>query len=319
MRNVSNKRGVVTIALGKPRFIEMAKWLGMSLRLNAPDLPAAVLTDSSDPELSTLFTHVVPYRPEMGKYMEPKFHLDRFSPFDESFYTDSDCLVLNDLGAFFDVFKGHYFGIPGWRYLSRDDSDAAVDVPFVLDHFGIEALPKFNGGCYYFRRCAEATAFFDTARKLLADAETLRIGFYPGGGFSDEPLFALALALHGLRLTPTGTRGAWTPLNSRGPIHLDVLAGTCHFWKEGVVVHPDIVHFPAGYRECYAYPREVWKLKRQFGSTVPPFAERANTFVKSMAWRMMLEAKNQAKRVLRPSERRLSGKLAQTLNPSPQK
>jgi hypothetical protein len=263
------KRGIITMAFGKPQFIEMAKWLGMSLRHNAPNLESAILTDSSDPELANLFTHVIPHRPEMGNNVEPKFHLDRFSPFEESFYIDTDCLVLNDLSAFFDMFKGEYFGIPGWRYLSREDRDGNVDVSFVLEHFGIEALPKFNGGCYYLRVCPETTAFFDTARKLLAEAESLRIGFYPGGGFADEPLFALALALHQSRLTPTGTQGAWTPLNSRGPIHLDVLAGKCHFWKEGVTVHPDIIHFPGGYRKCYAYSREVWRLKSHFGKAIP--------------------------------------------------
>jgi hypothetical protein len=77
--------GVVTMAFGKPQFIEMAKWFGMSMRLNAPDVPAAVLTDSTDPELASLFTHVVPHKPEMGNYMEPKFHLDRSVPLMRAF------------------------------------------------------------------------------------------------------------------------------------------------------------------------------------------------------------------------------------------
>jgi hypothetical protein len=108
--------------------------------------------------------------------------------------------------------------------------------------------------------------------------------------------------LHGLRLTPTGLRGPWTPISSRGPIHFDVLGGKCHFWKEGVTVWPDIIHFPAGYRECYAYPREVWKLKRHFGKPIPPIGERVMTFAKAMAWRVKREARDRARRILRPSE-----------------
>jgi len=296
---VTSNTGVLTIALGKTRFIEMAKWLALSLRVNAPNLQTAVLTDSSDPELAALFTHVIPYKPEMGKHVEPKLHLDRISPFDESLFIDSDCLAVTNLSALFALFKNQYFAIPGWRYLSRDDRDGNIDVPFVLDHFGIPDLPKFNGGCYYFRRCTETTAFFDTVRQLLADAENLRVGSYPGGGFPDEPLFALALALHGLRLTPTGTIGPWTPIDSRGPIHLDVLRGTCHFRKQGVRVYPDIIHFPDGYRECYAYPREVWKLKKHFGKAIPPLGERAKIFMGAMAWRVERDARDCAKRILR--------------------
>jgi hypothetical protein len=235
--------------------------------------------------------------------MEPKFHLDKFTPFEESFYVDSDCLAVTNLSAFFDLFHGQSFGIPGWRYLTREDRDAAVNLPLVLDHFGLKNLPKFNGGCYYLRRCEETTAFFKTARELLADAGKLKIGFYPGGGFSDEPLFALALALHGLKLTSTGIIGAWTPISSRGPVHLDILAGKCRFWKEGVILHPDIIHFPAGYRECYAYPREVWKLKQHFGKAIPPASHRAQTLATAIAWRAKRELRVIAKGILRPTKR----------------
>lgn len=301
-RETGRERGVITIAIGAPSFIEMAKWFAMSLRLNAPELPTAILTDSSDPELPELFTHVIPHTPEMGRKMEPKFHLDRLTPFDEALYVDADCLVLNDLTAFFEMFQGQYFAIPGWRYLSPQDSDGAVDVPFVLEHFGIDALAKFNGGCYYLRRGPQLTAFFDTARRLFANAESLRIGDYREGGFSDEPLFAIALALHGLRLTPTGTAGAWTPLDTRGRIELDVAAGRCSFCKQGTMVYPDIVHFPGGYRECYAYHREVWRLKKYFGYATPAFHERARTFIRAMAWAASRQLRDQVRYILRPQE-----------------
>ncbi len=300
---VNNRgRGIITLAFGAPTYIEMAKWLGMSIRLNAPGTPSAVLTDSSDPELFDLYTHVIPHRPELGNFMEPKFYLDRFSPFDESLYIDTDCLVVNDLSALWARFSGQYFAIPGWRYLLRGDRDLAVDVPFVLDHFGIDTLPKFNGGCYYLRRGSETTAFFDTARCLFANAKELRIGYFREGGFSDEPLFALALALHGLHLTSTGTFGPWTPLNSTGPIHLDVFKKQCSFRKEGVTVYPDIVHFPGDYRACYAYHREVWRLKRHFGYPTQPLRQRAKTFIKGASWDLTRRIRDKATSILRPAE-----------------
>jgi hypothetical protein len=299
-------RGIVTMAFGKQPYIEMAKWLAMSIKLNAPDLESAVLTDSTDPELAELYTHVIPHEPYMGSQMEPKFHLDRFTPFEESFYIDTDCLVLNNLDAMWAAFQGQYFGIPGWRYLTASDVDQAVDVPFVLDRYQLTSLPKFNGGCYYFRSGEETTRFFDTARDLFTRAAELRIGFFRDGGFSDEPLFALALALHGLKLTSLGVRGPWTPLQSRGAIHLDVFAQECSFLKEGITVYPDLVHFPGGYRECYAYHREVWKLQRHFGRPTPPLIARSSTQATGILWSARRGTRNYAKAILRPRERRMA-------------
>lgn len=297
---VSNtaSRGIVTIAMGAQPYIEMAKSFGMSIRLNAPDTPSAVLTDSEDPELKEFYTHVIPHSPEMGTRMEPKFYLDRFSPFDENLYIDTDCLVVNDLARFWDYFAGQYFAIPGWRYLSKQDRDAAVDVGFVLDKFGLDRLAKFNGGCYYYRKSSETTAFFNTARQLLADAGSLKIGDYWGGGFSDEPLFSLALGIHGLEMTNTGTSGFWTPIGSRGPIRLDLFKQKCQFRKEGRMVYPDIVHFPAGYRESYVYHREVWRLKRHFGKSRPGVVRRTRTTVTGLAMMSYRDIRHEVKLML---------------------
>jgi hypothetical protein len=293
------------MAFGKERFIEMAKWLGMSLRLNAPNLPSAILTDSSDPELAELYTHVIKHTPEMGDNMYPKFCLDQLSPFDETIYIDTDCLVLNNLDDLFKVFENQYFGVSSFGYLTSKHTATDVDVPFVLNRFHLERLPKFNGGLYYFRRGPEAAALFHTARTLLADAKNLRIGNYKGGGFSDEPLFALAIALHNIELVSAVPRGMFTPLYSRGPIVLDVFGGKCCFRKRGALVNPDVVHFSLGYRECFAYHREVWKLKAHFGKRVPSVRSRFRIWIQGLLWQIKRTLRNQMIDILRPEQEAL--------------
>lgn len=73
-------RGVLTMAFGPARYIEMAKTLGRSLQLHSPDTPRAVVTDSSDRELAHLFTSVVPLRPERGSGVAQKLALYEYSP-----------------------------------------------------------------------------------------------------------------------------------------------------------------------------------------------------------------------------------------------
>jgi hypothetical protein len=277
-------RGVITMAFAKPRYVEMAKSFARSLHLHAPDIPRAILTDATDPELSTLFTHVIPYKKEFGANMAPKFYLDRYSPFAETLYVDSDCLALGNLDAMWKAFASQYFGVPGWRVLRKGDTDPYVDVAYVLDRFGLDGLPKFNGGTYYFRRSKEATQFFDTARSLLGQAQALRIGSFRDLGLNDEPIFALTMALHGLQLTYMGTGGMWTPIGMRGPLRLDVIKGTCSFEKEGRILYPEIVHFAGEYGAAFAYARECARLRAHFTGERLPVLPLFGAWLKSIRW-----------------------------------
>ena len=295
--NAPRDLGILTAAFGGDTYIEMAKWLAMSIRRNAPEIPLAVLTDSKDPELRTLFTHVVEHELPSRHFLEVKMQLDKFTPFAETLFIDSDCLVINDLSTLLPQLIQQDFAIPGWRYLSHGEVDGNIDVPFVLDHFKLDRLPKFNGGCYFFRRGPVTESVFGTARDLLARAAEIRVHALPNGDVPDEPLFALALVLNGLELTPTGDRGPWTPINSRGPIQLDLLAGQCSFWKEGAMVYPDIIHFPAGFRDAYCYHREVWRLNQLFGRPVPPASQRINAMVRGTVSDRKRQLREQARRM----------------------
>lgn len=291
-------RGVITLAFGKQRYVDMGKSLGRSLMLNAPNLPRAVVTNSDDPELKELFTHVIPYQPDFGSNVRQKLHLDLYSPFEETLFIDSDCLVLNDLDSFWKAFSGQYFGVPGWRELRKGSTDPYLDVAFILDHFGIEALPKFNGGTYYFRHCKRATHFFDRARELLADSENLRFVQFRQDGPADEAILSVAMALEKLSATSMGTGGMWTPISSRGPLKLDVQHRFCSFEKEGQTVYPDIIHFAGEYASCFAYYRESIKLMRRFGSKLPSLVEMGKTYIKSAIWECSRSARNTAKRLV---------------------
>ena len=66
IQNISRKNsGVITLAYGIPKYIEMAKTLARSLRLHSPDIPRAIVTDTQDDgELIELFDDIMPLRKE---------------------------------------------------------------------------------------------------------------------------------------------------------------------------------------------------------------------------------------------------------------
>ena len=265
MPGCHSSRGILTMAFGKPRFIEQVKSLGRSILLHAPKAQTAVVTDSDDPQLKEIFTRVIEYRPEFGSSVRQKLHLDLYSPFEETLFIDSDCLVLGDLESFWTAFAGQTFGVPGSKFITRGTTDPYLDVAFTLDHFQVERLPKFNGGTYYFNRSDEATTFFLTARQILANWKDLHFPEFRRDGPADEAIVSIAMAIHGLDPTSMGTAGMYTPTSYRGRLHLDVLEGKCSFEKEGIRVFPEIVHFAGEYSFCFAYPRESARLKAHFG------------------------------------------------------
>lgn len=283
MPRISPSRGVLTLAFGKPRFIEQAKSLGRSLRLHAPGTQSAIVTDSIDLELKELFTQVIPYRREFGSSVRQKLHLNLYSPFEETLFIDSDCLVLGNLESFWVAFAGQGFGVPGSKFLQRGSTDPYLDVAFTLDHFGLEKLPKFNGGTYYFNRSGEAASFFATARDLLANWKDLRFAEFRRDGPADEAIVSVAMAIHGLRPTSMGRAGMYTPTSYRGPLLLDVIKGTCSFEKEGEMVSPEVVHFAGEYSFCFAYPRESARLKAHCGGKRSPLL-LLRAYATSLLW-----------------------------------
>lgn len=280
----SSNRGILTLAYGHPRFVQQAKYLGMSLALHAPHLSRTVVTDSSDPQLRSLFTSVIPHRPEFGSGVRQKLYLDQYSPYDETLFIDSDCLVLGNLDAFWAAFAGQTFGVPGFRYLRKGSVDPFIDVDFVLDHLHISALPKFNGGTYYFTRSAKASAFFESARQIMDDWRELRLAPFRRNGPNDESVYSVAMAMHGLSLTYMGSVGMWTPCGYRGKLSLDGIHGTCSFEKEGEIRTPEVVHFPGEYIYCFPYVRECARIRRKLGQGRENVAALARSYALSVLW-----------------------------------
>jgi hypothetical protein len=277
-------RGILTLAYGHKRFIEQARSLAHSLQLHVPHLSRTLVTDSHDPQLHRLFTQVIAYRPQYGSGVRQKLFLDRYSPYDRTLFIDSDCLVLGNLDAFWSAFDGQHFAVPGFRYLLKGATDPYIDVDHVLDTLNITAIPKFNGGTYYFTRNPQATAFFDTARNILDDFRTLRLGEFRRNGPADEAIYAVAMALHGIAPTWMGPGGMWTPCGYKGPLLLDAISGTCSFEKEGMKLSPEIVHFPGEYVFAFPYIRERARLRARIEGERTSMFSLAAPFAISVLW-----------------------------------
>ncbi|MBE9004866.1 hypothetical protein IQ259_07410 [Fortiea sp. LEGE XX443] len=257
------EKGIITFAYGKPKFINMAKTLARSLRLHSPTIPCAIVTDcQEDPELEKLFDHLIPFQPEYGGNMKQKLYLDIYSPFQKTLYVDSDSIVVRDINFIFEAFQDRSFSLPGERYLTFGEQDPYIkDLDFILNHFGLTKLPKFNGGLYYFDKSETAQSMFDTTRSILANWEKLGFNVWRGDGPCDEPIVAIAMTLHNQTMFSDSGSMMRTPVGIRGSLDVDVINSKCTFQKYEKIVSPAIVHFAGDWLQHPVYAREALKLQ----------------------------------------------------------
>jgi len=241
------------MAYGPDRFLRQAETLSRSLRLHMPGLPLALVTDRKD--AGELFDIVIPMRPFGRAGTLHKINLYDYSPFEETLFIDSDCVVVRPFHEQLEAIRGHDFAPIVTLCLKDGESDLWLeDVGAALQGVGGSAFPKFNGGVYFFRKGAEAEGIFARANDLLLRKKELGIKDFDSAGPGDETLIGLAMAQsphlklfddHGLLMR--------TPLNTQGPVEVEVLNGFSSFVKEGKQVSPAIIHFCGPWIDHPAY------------------------------------------------------------------
>ena len=235
--------GFITMAFGKDKYIQQAEVLARSLRRHMPNHPIAIVTDRPDP--GPLFDIVIPIDQFSVAGTFLKTGLYRYSPFSKTLFIDSDCIVARDFSEELRKISSYEFSPVVSRYLSKGDKDVFIsDVGRAIEVLNGTPFPKFNGGIYFYRKGDFAREVFDRAVAIRDRSTELGILDFDSSGPGEETLFGLALSqMHVTNLYDDAGRLMRTPLNSTGPIHLDVIRGECRFIKEGALVEPAICHF----------------------------------------------------------------------------
>jgi hypothetical protein len=248
-----NRLGFLTIAVGAPRYLRQAEILALSLRHNMPGIPLAVVTDKDSAMLREEFGSfadvVIPVDDSLPFSVAQKLMLDRYTPFSETLFIDSDCIATRPFHAELDEIRRFPFSPILESLTPIGGSDEYLeDLGSVLKKIGAEAFPRFNGGVYYFNESGTAAAVFELARTYYADYKTYGIRHFDWAGPADETVIGLALAKLGkLELYDDRGRLMRTPTGLKGSISIEPLGGGCAFECDEGVVRPAICHFAGHY------------------------------------------------------------------------
>ena len=162
--------GIITIALGEKRYLDMAKMLALSLIQTNPGIQRAIVSDAGQEQFTGLYDIYIPYDQALGKGLSNKLHLDKYSPFEETLFIDADCLVCGHLDEMIDLCRKHPFVVFGGQINS---GDWYMNVADMCRKFNLSSIPLFNGGTYYFNDKTIATNIFKKARERAVDYKKL--------------------------------------------------------------------------------------------------------------------------------------------------
>jgi hypothetical protein len=256
-----NRFGVLTMAFGADKYLRQADNMALSLRRHMPGIPLAIVTDREIQ--NTLFDINIPMKQISQAGTVHKVDLYDYSPFQETLFIDSDCIVTRPFHAELSAIREFDFTPVVSRYLVRGESDLwLVDVAAALDRVNGDSFPKFNGGIYFFKKGDLARRVFSRANELRSEAAALGIKDFDKAGPGDETLIGLSLAeLRVLRLYDDHANLMRTPLNMNGRLRIDALGGGCSFNKEGKIVTPAICHFCADWVHSPEYKIAEYSLR----------------------------------------------------------
>lgn len=254
--------GVLTIAYGAPKYLRMGRALALSLRHHSEETQLAVVTNTPS-YFDDIYDHIIPVDLSYGSGVTQKLYLDCYTPFEETLFIDSDCLLygsIEKLWEFFSVEDG--FGVRSMHLLTHGDTCQGVsDFDRYLDHFNLESLPNLKGGFYYFNASGAATKVFEAARDIYDIRDEVGLTPFKNAAVADEAVIGTALALCGIEPLPHEESPVNTFLGRTEPVEINVLKGKSRFVKNGTPVKPKAIHYPIGTQDGFYYLRDVSRLE----------------------------------------------------------
>lgn len=228
-----------------------------------PTVPLAVVTDSE--RLGAAADIIIPPLSGLPVGVVQKVFLDHYTPFKETLFIDSDCIVTRPFADELEQIRDFDFTPAIETVTPADGEDEYIDdLPATLRSIGGSSFPKFNGGVYFFREGKLSKSIFTIARDIHTNYRQYGIKAFDNSGPGEETVFALALAKLGVdRLYHDGGRLMRTPTGLKGRIHIEPLGGGCSFERLDGVVSPAICHFAGPYLLRPEYRLAAYSLAHQ--------------------------------------------------------
>jgi len=280
--------GILTLAT--PHDYKKAIGLALSSRVSNPNTPIAV---ACSPKVGLLLTpyfdQVIPENPDL-KGFEHKVHLDKYSPFETTFFFDSDVLLFKDVREVLTTW-------PRQSYIAKGEikdsgvSSFGMDRFKVLQKIGRQQMMTIDGAGHALFRKPECFAVFDLAREVTA-----HYADYVGDAkYADEDALAIVMTL--LDLKPYFGHDFFSRYISiqPGTVQMDASKGLCSYIAQfnGQRMSPYMMHFAAD-EAPIPYARQLYKLFKANGVSTDGLIKQAakDFYTQSILWPLKAQVKH---------------------------
>jgi len=150
------RRGYLTLAVGRARFLEMAVDMVLSLREHT-DLPVGLVTDAALAETARgryarVFDEVTLLESRFSGRAR-KYGVVEASPFGEAMFVDADCIVLGSLDHLFASLEHSPLAMVGSQLgPEHDENHHGFSSRWLMRRFHLDRYMKTNSGLFCFRR-----------------------------------------------------------------------------------------------------------------------------------------------------------------------
>lgn len=208
-------RGYLTMAVGRPRFLEMAVDMALSLREHTQH-PIALVADSELADLAAarypaVFDDVSVLPPRFLDGRGRKYGTAEASPYEETMYIDSDCIVLASLDHLFDALEYSDLAMVGSQLtVDQDENHHGFSSRWLMRRFGLERYMKTNSGLFCFRR-SKAIEIMEECRTCFVEEARPQLKWYllVGRWLGDEIAFGIVGGRRNLGTLPVPSPMYW--------------------------------------------------------------------------------------------------------------
>jgi hypothetical protein len=190
-----------------------------------------------------------------------KVHLDRYSPFDETFFFDADVLVFRPLHELVESWSSQPYTACG-TYVSSGTSAFGLNRDKVLRKIGRSELVCIDGAGHAYFKKPNCSTLFELARDIARDYEN-----YAGRiRFADEDAMDIAMTILELEPMPPGDFWSRYCTGESGSVKMDASQGVCTLRDavSGQLVRPHMMHFAAN-EAPLVYYGQLRRLFAKFG------------------------------------------------------
>ncbi len=255
--------GILTLAT--PNDYLKAIGLALSVRVSNPGVQIAVACPAkARPLLEPYFDHVIEERPGLRGFVH-KVYLDKYSPFEETMFFDSDVLVFKPLQPYVDAWRKHAYTAAG-KMMSDGKSSFGMDRAEMCRQLDKSELVVIDGAGHAYFRKPDCFVIFDAARDVTARHHEI-MGPIP---YADEDIMDYVMTKYDLPPMPLPDFFSRYRSAVPGTVRLDPGRGQCEFVfrDTGEVMHPCMMHFAANEAPA-VYHWKLYKLFKQFDVPAP--------------------------------------------------